>query len=337
MSKSPADTLIEMSTGFTLSRALHVVAELGIADALGKAPLSAAALASATGTHPEALDRALRVLAAHGVFAARCGLYEHTPESRLLRSDHAQSMRSFVRMQGIPALWHVWEDFDHSLRTGRSAAEKSMPNGFWGYFAQNPEHHRIFNEAMIGLTHAQVSGILNAYDFSGFKKIADIGGGNGNLLRAILSEYPNAEGVLFDLPHVIEQVKSIPSARLTFQPGSFFEDPLPVCDAYLMKVIIHDWSDAEAARILQAVRRSAPPHAKLLLAEFLIPEGREPNWTLFVDLLMLGELTGKERTKSEFKQLLCNSGFRLDLVINAGMNTYILESSVDLIPGRFIR
>jgi len=328
MSKSPADTLIEMSTGFTLSRALHVVAELGIADALGKAPLSAAALASATGTHPEALDRALRVLAAHGVFAARCGLYEHTPESRLLRSDHAQSMRSFVRMQGIPALWHVWEDFDHSLRTGRSAAEKSMPNGFWGYFAQNPEHHRIFNEAMTGLTHAQVSGILNAYDFSGFKKIADIGGGNGNLLGAILSEYPNAEGVLFDLPHVIEQVKSIPSARLTFQPGSFFEDPLPVCDAYLMKVIIHDWSDAEAVRILQAVRRSAPPHAKLLLAEFLIPEGREPNWTLFVDLLMLGELTGKERTKSEFKRLLCNSGFRLDLVINAGMNTYILEASV---------
>lgn len=138
MAKSPVDTLMEISTGFTLCRALHVVAELGIADALGEAPLSAAALASATGTYPEALDRVLRVLAAHGVFTARCGLYGHSPASRLLRSDHAQSMRSFVRMQGIPALWHVWEDFDYALRTGRSAAEKSMPNGFLGLLGPKP-------------------------------------------------------------------------------------------------------------------------------------------------------------------------------------------------------
>jgi O-methyltransferase domain/Dimerisation domain len=328
MSKSPVDTLMEISMGFTMCRSLHVVAELGIADALGDSPLSAAALAAATGTHPDALNRALRVLSAYGVFAAQSGLYEHTPASRLLRSDHAQSMRSFVRMQGIPALWHVWEDFDYALRTGRSAAEKSMPNGFWGYFAQNPEHDHIFNDAMTNLTHAQVAGILSAYDFSGFTRIADIGGGNGNLLRAVLSANPNAEGVLFDLPHVIEQAKSIPSERMTFHPGSFFEDALPVCDAYLMKVIIHDWSDEEAAHILQAVRRSAPLHAKLLLAEFLIPENREPNWTLFVDLVMLGELTGKERTQSEFTKLLGESGFRLDRVINAGMNTYILESSI---------
>jgi hypothetical protein len=311
-----------------MCRALHVVAELGIADALGESPLSAAALAAATGTHPEALNRALRVLAAHGVFAAQDVLYEHTPASRLLRSDHPGSMRSFVRMQGIPALWHVWEDFDHALRTGRSAAEKSMPNGFWGYFAQDPGHDRIFNDAMTSLTHAQVAGILNAYDFSVFKTISDIGGGNGNLLRAVLSAYPNAEGVLFDLPHVIEQAKSTPSERMTFHPGNFFEDTLPVCDAYLMKVIIHDWGDAEAARILQAVRRSSPVHAKLLLAEFLIPENKEPNWTLFIDLLMLGELTGKERTQTEFANLLDKSGFRLDRVIDAGMHTYVLEASI---------
>jgi hypothetical protein len=268
MSKSPFDTLMEISTGFTMCRSLHVVAELGIADALGESPASAAALAAATGTHPDALNRVLRVLSAHGVFASRDGMYEHTPASRLLGSDHPHSMRSFVRMQGIPALWHVWEDFDHALRTGRSAAEKSMPNGFWGYFAQNPEHDRIFNDAMTGLTHAQIAGILNAYDFSAFKTIADIGGGNGNLLRAVLGANPNAEGVLFDLPHVIEQAKSIPSERMTFHPGSFFEDTLPVCDAYLMKVIIHDWNDEEAAHILQAIRRSAPSQAKLLWQNF---------------------------------------------------------------------
>jgi hypothetical protein len=327
MPKSPVDTLMEISMGFTLCRSLHVIAELGVADALGETPLSADALAAATGTHPDALNRALRVLSAHGVFAAQNSLYAHTPASHLLRSDHPQSMRSFVRMQGIPALWHIWEDFDHALRTGRSAAEKSMPNGFWGYLTENPEHSRLFNEAMTGLTHAQVAGILSAYDFSGFKTIADIGGGNGYLLRAVLATNPNAQGVLFDLPHVVEQAKTVPSERLTFQAGSFFEDSLPSCEAYLMKVIIHDWSDKEAAEILKAVRRSAPQHAKLLLAEFMIPEDSSPNWTLFVDLIMLGELTGKERTQTEFAKLLDESGFKLDRIIDTGSNTYLLESS----------
>jgi hypothetical protein len=125
-------------------------------------------------------------------------------------------------MQGIRALWHVWEDFDYSIRTGRSAAEKSLPNGFWGYLADHPEHGRLFNDAMTAQTHAHIAGILSAYDFSGFETIADIGGGNGHLLRAVLDANPNASGILFDLTHVIEQAKAIPSGRMTFQAGSFF-------------------------------------------------------------------------------------------------------------------
>ena len=328
MSKSAVDTLMEISMGFTLCRCLHVIAELGIADALGDTPVDVTALAADTGTHPDALNRALRVLAAHGIFTTEGGVYAHSPASRLLRSDHPQSVRSFVRMQGIRALWHVWEDFDHSIRTGRSAAEKSLPNGFWGYFAEHPEHSRLFNDAMTAQTHAHVAGILNIYDFSEFKTIADIGGGNGHLLRSVLDANPNAKGVLFDLPHVIEQAKAVPSDRITFHSGSFFEDRLPVCDAYLMKIVIHDWNDEEAAQILKAIRRAAPPHAKLLLVEFLVPEDGKPNWTLFVDLLMLGELTGKERTKSEFNDLPTGAGFKLDRVIDTGSNIYVLEASV---------
>jgi hypothetical protein len=329
MAESPFDTLMQVSMGFTLPRTLHVIAELGIADALDETPRSAEALAATTRTDAEALNRALRLLSAHGIFERQGGAYAHTPISRLLRSDHPQSMRSFVRMQGIPALWHIWEHFDHSLRTGRSAAEKTLPNGgFWGYFANNLEHSRLFNDAMTGKTHAQSAGILSAYNFSDFNTIADIGGGNGHLLRAVLGATPNVGGVLFDLPHVIEQASAIASDRLKFQAGHFFEDPLPVCDAYLMMQILHDWSDQESDRILKAIRRSAPPHAKLLLAEFLIPEDSKPSWTLFVDLIMLGELTGKERTKVEFGELLGGAGFRLDRVIDVGFNTFLLESSV---------
>lgn len=328
MSKSPADTLMEISMGFTLPRTLHVIAELGVADALGETPLSADALAAATGTNPEALNRALRMLSAYGIFEREGGVYMHTPASRLLRSDHPESIRSFVRMQGIPALWHVWEHFDHSLRTGRSAAEKSLPGGFWGYFADNPDHGRLFNDAMTGLTHAQVAGILKAYDFSHFGTIADIGGGKGDLLRAVLAATPHLQGVIFDLPNVIEQASAISSDRLSFEAGSFFEASLPICDAYMMKAILHDWSDQEAAQILKAIRRSAPRHAKLLLAEFLLPDDNDPSWTLFVDLIMLGELTGKERTQAEFRDLLGGTGFRLDRVIVTGFNTFLLEASV---------
>jgi O-methyltransferase domain/Dimerisation domain len=329
MAESPFDTLMQVSMGFTLPRTLHVIAELGIADALDETPRSAEALATATGTDAEALNRALRLLAAHGIFERQGSNYAHTPTSRLLRSDHPQSMRSFVRMQGIPALWHIWEHLDHSLQTGRSAAEKTLPNGgFWGYFADNPEHSRLFNDAMTGKTHGQAAGILAAYNFSNFSTIADIGGGNGHLLQAVLAATPNLQGVLFDLPHVIEQAAAVASDRLKLHAGNFFEDTLPVCDTYLMMQILHDWSDQESAQILKAVRRSAPPHAKLLLAEWLIPEKSEPNWSIFVDMIMLTELTGKERTSTEFASLLGESGFKLDRVIDVGFNTFILESSV---------
>jgi SAM-dependent methyltransferase len=326
--QNPLNKLMELSMGFTLPRTLHVVAELGIADALGEAPQSAEDLAATTGTHAGALSRALRLLSAHGVFQKSDGAYAHTAASRLLRSDHPQSVRPFVRMQGIPALWHIWEHLDHSLKTGRSATEKALPHGgFWGYFADHPEHSRIFNDAMTGKSHGQTAGILAAYDFSGFRSIVDIGGGNGHLLQAVLAAAPKLEGVLFDLPKVIEQASAVASSRLKLQGGSFFEDPLPVCDAYFLMQVLHDWSDEEAERILKSIRRAAPPNAKLLIAEWLVPEDGKPSWTFFVDMIMMTELTGKERTQPEFKEMLARTGFRLDRVIDAGFNTFILEAS----------
>jgi hypothetical protein len=328
MTGNPVDTLMDISIGFTVPRTLHVIAELGVADALDETPRTATELAATTGANAGALHRALRALAAHGVFRLENGCFGHTPASRLLRADHPQSMRAFVRMQGMPVAWRAWEELDYSIRTGRPASEKSVPNGFWSYFESHPEHGRLFNDAMTAKTRGQTAGMLTAYDFSAFRTIADIGGGNGYLLSALLDAAPGATGVLFELPHVIEQIASIASDRLKLHAGDFFKDALPTADAYVLMQVLHDWSDTEAASILRGVRRAAPPHAKLLLAEWLLPDNTEPNWAFMIDLIMLAWVTGKERTNKEFEALLSQTGLRLDRVIDAGAHTFILEASV---------
>ncbi|HEX5229090.1 MAG TPA: methyltransferase [Bryobacteraceae bacterium] len=327
MSDRPADTIMELSMGFTIPRALHVVTQLGIPDAIGETPRNIDDLAAATGTNSGILNRSMRLLAAHGVFEKNGTSYAHSPASRLLRSDHPQSMRSWVVMQGLPVLWRIWEHLDYSLKTGRSASEALPNGGFWEYMTGNPEAGRLFNDAMTNKSRAQTAGILAAYDFSRFKTLADIGGGNGYLLKAVLEATPGLHGVLFDLPTVIDQNSAAATERLKLQGGDFFKSDLPVCDAYLLMQILHDWSDEDAERILKAIRRAAASNAKLLIAEWLIPEDGRPNWTLLIDMIIMAQATGKERTVAEFKDLLGRAGFRLDRVIEAGFNTFILESS----------
>jgi hypothetical protein len=326
---NPADDLLRISMSHGVPRCLHAVAELGIADALDESPRTAEELAKDTGANADALARTLRVLSAEGIFEARQdGTWGHSPISRLLRSDHPQSMRSFVRMIGLSVYWRGFEYFADVLRTGESAQERVVPGGFWKYLGESPEAARLFDEAMMGKAYGQIAGVLKAYDFSGFETIADIGGGRGHLLAAVLKAAPRARGVLFDQPHVTAaaQAAGMESERLRMHPGSFFENPLPAADCYLIMQVIHDWSDKEAARILAAIRKAAAPGAKLLVIECIVPEDSNPSWTKMLDLQMLTLLSGKERTEKEYSQLLRAAGFRLDRVIDVGMSTAILES-----------
>lgn len=145
---NPFATLQQMAGGYCLPRCLHVVADLGVADALDDAPQTAAHLAAAVGADEDALGRVLRLLSAHGVFTCTGGGFAHSPASRLLRADHPQSMRAFVRMFGLRSNWDIFGALDHSVRTGQPAADKVLPNGLWGHLAQHPEAGAIFSEAM---------------------------------------------------------------------------------------------------------------------------------------------------------------------------------------------
>lgn len=323
---NPFAALQQITCGYLLSRCMHVVADLGVADVLDETPRTAAELAALVGVHPGALGRMMSLLSAHGVFEAREDRFFHSPTSRLLLSDHPQSMRAFVQMFGLPILWTVYGDLAYSVRTGRPALEKVEPEGWWPYLAQHPEESAIFSAAMENKAQAQIAGVIASYDFSGFRLVGDIGGGKGHLLQAIIASTPTTRGVLFDLPHVIEQATGAASARLQLQAGDFFTDALPACDAYVLMEVIHDWGDEEAAAILAAVRQAAPPHAKLLLIETLIPADPGPDWSKILDIAMLGLLGGLQRSCREYEALLNKAGFALQQQIDTRAGISIIQA-----------
>ena len=192
---SPANIqLMQLTTAYWTSRCLHVIAELGIADLIGDQPKSTDALAKSAGTQPQPLYRVLRLLASVGIFEWKDGGWRHTDASRFLRSDHPESLRDYVRMLGLPAFWSAFADLDHSLRTGKSAFAKHHPDGIFAYLVSHPEESRIFDGAMTSKSHRDIAAILPAYDFSRFGTIADIAGGRGHLLRAILKGAPKTQG-----------------------------------------------------------------------------------------------------------------------------------------------
>lgn len=322
---SPLDLILQTSGGYCVARALHVAADLGVADFIGEEPTAVGDVAGATGAHPDSLGRILRLLSAHGIFRLNDAQVSHNAASRTLRSDHPQSTRDLARMFGVPVFWETFAALDHAVRTGRPAVERVHPEGVWGWLSERPEASAVFNGAMIGKSFGQVAGVVNSYDFSGFNRIADVGGGRGHLLQAILSKCPTAKGVLFEQPHVIAEVESLASDRLELCPGDFFNDELPVCDAYILMEVIHDWADEESLRILTAVRDSAPRGAKLLLIEQLMPGTPGPHWVKMLDVHMMALFAAKQRSADEYDRLLEQCQFRRVSAIDTPAGISILE------------
>ena len=159
-------------------------------------PVSAAELASACGVDADALHRVLCLLADHGVFRRDGNGFSHTAASQLLRTDHPRSMRAFPQMMGQPLFLELFAHLEHSVRTGAPAIQAVEPQGMWAYYQSRPEEARIFGQAMTAKAAGDIGSVLSSYDFSRFGVIADIGGGRGHLLRAVLDAAPHAKGAV---------------------------------------------------------------------------------------------------------------------------------------------
>lgn len=321
----PHQTIWDLAEGIVASKSLHVVAELGVADHLDEQPRTAWELAGECGADGDALDRVLRLLCAHGVFQLEGSAFAHNDASRLLRSDHPRSMRDFARLNSLPVAWGALGALEHSVRTGAPGARTVHPDGFFAYLLDHPDEAGVFGYAMAGKARADISDVLAAYDFGRFRTIADIGGGRGHLLQAILDTAPQAHGILFDLPDVINRLE-LADTRITTRAGDFFVDPLPEADAYLFMEILHDWADPEAGAILAAVRRACRPGASVLILEHTGADAGVDRFSQILDVLMLAITGGRERTHAQLDHLLEAAGFRPVGVTRTGGPMSIVEA-----------
>ena len=217
------------------------------------------------------------------------------------------SMRAFVRMIGSEPQWRATGALLETARTGSSAAEVVLGKSLWDYYRQHPEEGRIFDDAMAAKSHADIALLRPVLDLSSYATVADIGGGRGHFLAAFLESAPATKGILFDLPEVVAAAPDHPRVRKC--AGDFFRDPLPSADAYILSVVLHDWSDADTIEILRAIRRAAPPHAELLVLESPLPEEPAPHRAIVLDVIMLAATTGRERTVAEYAALFTAAGF----------------------------
>jgi hypothetical protein len=325
--------VLQLATGRWVAHMVGVAAELGLADMVQTGPKTVEQLADAAGLHAPSLYRLLRALASVGVFSKQeDGRFAQTPMSDALRNDVSYSMRGLARMVNRPWTISAWTNLEHSVGTGTSAFEEANGMSVFDYLTEHTVEMQIFAQAMSSFSAQIGAAVADAYDFSEIQTLADIGGSHGMVLALILASYPAMRGILFDLPGVIEGSSDFLRSRglhqrIDLKGGNFFESVPEGADAYLLKHVLHDWSEENCLRILKNIRLAAKPGTKLLLVEFILNESDEPQFAKIADLEMLvNSPYGRERTRVEWQNLLRAGGFQITRTIPTNSGVYVIEA-----------
>lgn len=317
-------------------QAIHTAAVLQLPDALAAGPRGSDDVARAVGAPADQVHRLLRAL----VVLELCtqgedGRFALTPMGEYLRSDAPDTMRNWAVLWGRPMIWSAWGRLSDAVRTGETAPRLIAGVGTFEWVAQDPEGADIFNRSMQELTVRVSRAIAKAYDFSGLRRVVDVGGGHGALLPALLAANGGLSGVVFDLPYCREGAEAFlhaqgVSERCRFEAGDFFERVPPGADAYLIKSVLHDWDDEKSRAILARVREAMRDDSPLLVIEILAPERLtgSPYEGMIVgsDLNMMLMTGGKERTEAEYRRLLESAGLRVTRVLGTATAMSILEA-----------
>ena len=329
---SPDTQVIQMGTAYWASSFVYAAAKLGRADHLASGAKTAAELAEPMGVHERSLHRFMRSLACIGILAEQGnGRFTLTALGETLKTSATSATRATVLTMGNPwfaqSLWNL----EYSVRTGKTAFEKLNGLPVFDFLATRPEDASLFSETMVGVHGEEPAKVAEAYDFSVFKSVVDVGGATGNLLAAILARHTSVRGILFDLPHVVADAPALLKDRKVFdrvkiESGSFFEGVPAGADAYFLSHIIHDWSEEQCLTILAHCRKAMTPGSKLLIVEMVLPEGDAPHPGKMLDMVMLAIPGGQERTAAEYDELLRKAGLRMTRIVPTESAVSVVEA-----------
>lgn len=308
--------MLEFHSGLRMAHILSVIAEIGVADQVTDGPLGVEELAERTGTNADALYRVLRAAASKGVFTELSPrTFGLTPLAATLRSDVDGSLRDVFRLQGQPCMQEAYAAIGHSVRTGEPAFEHVHGTTLFSYLTELPELSELFSRAMGNATRQIQRPVIDSYDLSGVRRLIDIGGAHGHLVAAILSRYPEMNGVVFDLPNVVPGAAEVLTEagvadRAEMIGGDYLRAVPAQGDAYTISHVLHQVSDAQAVTVLTNIRKVMAPAGRVLVIDPVIPEGDLPHPGKFMDITMLTLTPGRDRTEPELADLFEQASLR---------------------------
>lgn len=332
----PPIALYQLAVGHYFSRALHLAAKLGLADQLKDGPRDSRDLARSTETHAPSLNRLMRLLASVGVFAEQeDGKFALAPLGEYLRAGVPGSMRASVMLFAGVGIQDSWKELEYCVRTGEPAFRKESPDAdAFSQMAKNLEMAAVFDEAMATFAPITSAAVAAAYDFSAFRTVVDVGGGNGALLIGILKANPNLRGIVFDQPHAAKRAMDRIaaegfSARCEAVGGDFFKEVPAGADACVVKHVIHDWDDARAVAILKNCHRAMRSNGKLLIVEGVYPpridQSDVSRGAAANDVNMLVNTGGRQRSEAEFRALYDAAGFKMTRIVPTPARVCVVE------------
>ncbi|MGG8408984.1 methyltransferase [Streptomyces sp. 12297] len=331
----PAMRLRELVFGAACAAAVRAAARLGVADALGETPATAAELATALTCEPKPLHRLMRALSCYGVFAeTQDGKFVHTEMSRLLREDDPHSLRYITLWCTEPWTWQAWPKLDDAVRSGGSVFHDLFGKGFFDYLHQDAhESAHVFNQAMTTSSVQSALDVAGLLDLTGVSVVADIGGGQGHVLASLLEKHPTVRGVLLDLPGVVERADprlregGSLAPRAEILPGDC-RDGIPVeADLYIIKNIL-EWDDDSTRRTLRNVIEAARPGARVVVIENLVDDTPSMKFTTAMDLLLLLNVGGAKHTKQSLVDRMAEAGLVVGEVRPVNPYLHAFESTV---------
>ena len=317
---SDYERVVDTILGRWKSQISYAGVKLGIFDAVSAVPKHASEIAQELGLDPSLSYRLLRALASIGFLNEKDGRsFSITPMGELVRKDHPQTLRGVVLLEEGPEHYAIWKHLVNMVRDGKQDGFiREFGLRIFDYLPKNPAYAEVFNYAMSSYSATHTKWVLEAlksYDFSKIKSLCDIGGGHGHLVCNILREHPQLKGMVLELPSTLANRELLwaekmgMADRCNYLAGDMFRE-VPSSDAYIMKMILHDWSDDECVKILSNIQKASPAGGRVLIVEHVVPGPETPHFSKLFDIHMMCALTGRERTEKEYAELLEKAGLQ---------------------------